>query len=50
MTIGAVVAIGFLLVLTAFVIRGIRGHKRHGDTSEKADGIGNPGTSGVDGD
>jgi hypothetical protein len=50
MTIGGVVAIGFLLVLTAFVVRGIRGRKRSGDTSEKADGIGNPGTSSVDGD
>ena len=46
MTIGGVVAIGFLLVLAAFVIRAIRGGRRNGDTSEKADGIGNPGTDG----
>ncbi len=37
MTVGGIVAVGVLLVIVAFVIRGILGHKRHGDTSDNLD-------------
>ncbi|MFA6114469.1 MAG: hypothetical protein WC729_10760 [Sphingomonas sp.] len=42
------IALAILAVLVVLVLRGIRGHVRSGDTSEKPDGIGNPGTDGYD--
>ena len=42
------IALAALAVLVILVVRGIRGHIRSGDTSEKPDGIGNPGTDGFD--
>jgi hypothetical protein len=41
-----IVALAILAALTTMILRGIRGHIRSGDTSEKRDGIGNPGTDG----
>jgi hypothetical protein len=40
------IALAILAALVVLVLRGIRGHIRSGDTSEKRDGIGNPGTDG----
>jgi len=42
------IALAVLAVLAIVVVYGIRGHIRSGDTSEKPDGIGNPGTDGFD--
>lgn len=52
MTIGGIIAIGFLLVLVAFVVRGIRGRKRHGDTTGNIDSsaMGGDGRGGIAGD
>ncbi len=41
-------ALAVLGVLAILVLRGMRGHTRSGGTSEKPDGIGNPGTDGFD--
>jgi len=43
---GAIIAAVVLTALVILILRGIRGHIRSGDTSEKLDGIGNPGTDG----
>jgi hypothetical protein len=40
-------AVAFLLLIVFFVIRGISGHKRHGDGSENLDSWGSGGT-GID--
>ena len=45
MTIGQIIAVTFLVVLVAFVIRGIWGHKRHGDGSDNVDSWGTGGGS-----
>ena len=42
------IALAVLAVLGILIARGIRGQNRSGDTSEKPDGIGNPGTDGFD--
>jgi len=43
---GLFMALAVLAALVILILRGIRGHIRSGDTSEKRDGIGNPGTDG----
>lgn len=40
------IAVGVLMVIVVFVLRGTRRHIRRGDPSERPDGIGNPGTDG----
>lgn len=42
----AIIAAVVLAVLAVMILRGVRGHSRSGDTLEKRDGIGNPGTDG----
>lgn len=52
MTIGGIVAIAFLVIMAAFVVRGIWGHRRRGDTSDDLDSWagGGDGRGGVAGD
>lgn len=44
MTIGGAIAIAFLGVVLLLVLRGIRGHRRSGDTSDTMNNIGHPGS------